>query len=133
VRAKNLVLAYWLPSIGGQLLDSSEQAHEIADVISDKRGSDIVVLDIRPVSTIADYFVIATADSERQAKAIIEEIEKRMKARKISPLGVDGEPGSGWVLLDYSDVLVHIFDPGTRDYYQLEELWNNAPTVVRIQ
>ncbi len=119
--------------VGGKLLDSNEQAHEIADIISDTKGSDIIVLDIRPVSPIADYFVIATADNERQANAIVEEIEKRMKARKILPYGTDGEVNSGWVLLDYGDVLVHIFDPGTRDFYQLEELWSNAPTVVRIQ
>ncbi len=115
------------------ILDPNEQAHEIADIISDKKGSDIVVLDTRPVSSVADYFVIATVDSERQAKAIIDEIEKQMKARHILPLGIDGEADSGWVLMDYGDVLVHIFDPGTRDYYQLEELWNRAPTVVRIQ
>ena len=116
-----------------ELLDSNEQVHEIADIISDKKGSDITVLDIRPVSTIADFFVIATANSDRQAQAIIEEIEKRMKALKILPLSIDGEPGTGWVLMDYGDVLVHIFDPGTRDYYQLEELWSKAPTIVRIQ
>ncbi len=55
-----------------------------------------------------------------------------MKANKVLPLSVDGE-GSGWVLMDYGDVLVHIFDPGTRDFYQLEELWSNAPTVVHIR
>lgn len=91
------------------------------------------MLDIRPVSPIADFFVIATVDSERQAKAIIDEIEKRMKERQVKPLGIDGEPDSGWILMDYADVLVHLFDPGTRDYYQLEELWSHAPTVVRIQ
>ncbi len=90
-------------------------------------------MDIRPVSPIADFFVIATADNERQANAIVEEIQKRMKGRQILPYGVDGEPDSGWVLLDYGDVLVHLFDPGTRDFYQLEELWSNAPTIVRIQ
>lgn len=77
--------------------------------------------------------MIATADSDRQAKAIVEEIEKQMKAKEIRPLGIDGEIDSGWVLMDYGDVLVHIFDPGTRDFYQLEELWSGAPTVVRIQ
>ncbi len=92
-----------------------------------------MVLDTRPVSSVADYFVIATADSERQAKAIVDEIEKQMKARQVRPLGVDGEAESGWVLMDYGDVLVHIFNPGTRDFYQLEELWSGAPTVVRIQ
>jgi ribosome-associated protein len=113
--------------------DSNEQAHAIADMISDKKGSDIIVLDTRPVTSIADYFVIATAQSERQIKAIVEEILKKMKAHKILPLGIDGEAESGWVLMDFGDILVHIFDPGTRDYYQLEELWNGATTVVRIQ
>ncbi len=91
------------------------------------------MLDTRPISSIADYFVIATVDNERQAKAIIEEIEKQMKANAVRPLGIDGDAGSGWVLMDYGDVLVHLFDPGTRDYYQLEELWDKAPTIVRIQ
>ncbi len=91
------------------------------------------MLDTRPISSIADYFVIATVDSERQAKAIIDEIEKQMKAHEVRPLGIDGDAGSGWVLMDYGDVVVHIFDPGTRDYYQLEELWDKAPTIVHIQ
>ncbi len=85
------------------------------------------------MSPIADFFVIATVDSERQAKAIIDEIEKRMKERRVRPLGIDGEADSGWILMDYGDVLVHLFDPGTRDFYQLEELWSHAPTIVRIQ
>jgi ribosome-associated protein len=114
-------------------LEPSEQAHEIAEIISDKQGADIVILDTREASGIADYFVIATANSERQLKAIVDEVQKQMKARKTLPLGVDGEPASGWVLLDYANVIVHVFDPGTRDYYQLEELWKDAPTVVRIQ
>lgn len=115
------------------ILDPNEQAHQIADIISDKKGADVVVLDTRPVSTVADYFVIATVESERQAKAVVDEIEKQMKASQVRPLGVDGEAESGWILMDYGDVVVHIFDPGTRDYYQLEELWSGAPTIVRIQ
>lgn len=118
---------------GELLLESIEQAREIAEIISDKKGSDIILLDTGKVSTIADYFVIATAESERQAKAMIDEIEKQMKASHKTPLGVDGEANSGWVLLDYGDVIVHIFDPGTRDFYDLEDLWGNAPVVVRIQ
>ncbi len=90
-------------------------------------------MDTREISDIADYFVIATADSERQARAIVEDIEKKMKEQNVQPMSVDGEPDSGWVLMDYGDVLVHIFDPGTRDFYQLEELWNKAATVAKIQ
>ncbi len=91
------------------------------------------MLDTGKVSTIADFFVIATAESERQAKAIVDEIEKRMKQHRKRPLGVEGETTSGWVLLDYGDVIVHLFDPGTRDFYDLEDLWSNAPVVVRMQ
>lgn len=115
------------------LLEPVEQAREIAEIISDKKGSDIIVLDTGKVSTIADYFVIATAESERQANAILDEVEKKMKGRRKLPLSIDGEAGSGWVLIDYGSVIVHLFDPGTRDFYDLEDLWNNAPTVVRIQ
>lgn len=77
--------------------------------------------------------MIATVESERQAKAVIEEIEKQMKKWHKVPLSADTETASGWVLLDYGDVIVHIFDPGTRDFYDLESLWSRAPTVVRIQ
>lgn len=107
-------------------------AREIADVISDKKGSDIVILDTGKVSSIADYFLIATVDSERQAKAVLDDIDLKMKEHKKKPMSMDGV-GSGWVLLDYGDVIVHIFDPGTRDFYDLEDLWSNAPVVVRIQ
>lgn len=118
---------------GATALKSIDQAREIAEIISDKKGSDIVLLDTGKVSTIADYFVIATAESERQAKAIVDEIEKKMKAHRKLPLSVDGEINSGWVLLDYGSVIVHIFNPGTRDYYDLEDLWSNAPVIVRMQ
>jgi ribosome-associated protein len=115
------------------LLEPIDQAREIAEIISDKKGEDIVLLDTGKVSTIADYFVIATVKSERQAKAVVDDIEKKMKEHRRVPLAIDGELNSGWVLLDYGTVMVHIFDPGTRDYYDLEDLWSNAPVIVRMQ
>lgn len=115
------------------LLEPIEFAREIAEIISDKKGADIIVLDTGKVSTLSDFFVIATVDSERQAKAVVDEIEKKMKVHRKLPLSVDGELNSGWVLLDYGSVIVHIFDPGTRDFYDLEELWSNAPVIVRMQ
>ncbi len=108
-------------------------AREIAEIISDKKGADIIVLDTGKVSTLTDYFVIATVDSERQAQAVVDEIEKKLKTHRKLPLGVDGEINSGWVLLDYGSVIAHIFNPGTRDFYDLEDLWSNAPVVVRMQ
>jgi ribosome-associated protein len=102
-------------------------------LISDKQGADILLLDTRPVSFIADYFVIATTNNERQMQAITEEIQKQLKKRSVLPLGVEGTPDSGWVLLDYNGVVVHLFSTALRDYYRLEEVWAHAPVVVRIQ
>ncbi len=94
---------------------------------------DVVMLDTRPVSFIADYFVIATAESERQLKAIGDEVQKQLKTHATLPLGVEGTPGSGWVLLDYGGVIAHLFSPEMRSYYHLEKLWSQAPVVVRMQ
>lgn len=118
---------------GGTILEPDELAREIVDLISDKKGVDIMMLDTRTVSSIADYFVIATGESERQLKAVGDEIQKQMKKHKILPLGVEGKPDSGWILLDYGSVIVHLFSSALRDFYQLEQLWDKAPVVVRMQ
>ncbi len=108
-------------------------ARLIVDIVSDKKGEDILLLDTRPVSFISDYFVIATAGSDRQLKAIADDIQKQLKKHRILPLGVEGTADSGWVLLDYGSVIAHLFSPGMRDYYRLEMLWEHAPVVVRMQ
>jgi ribosome-associated protein len=105
----------------------------IVDAISERLGSDVVLLDMQDVSLLADYFVICSADSEPQFKAIIDEVEKQAKAAGGRRLHVEGQPGSGWVLLDYGSIVAHIFDPELRAYYNLEELWKQARLVVRIQ
>lgn len=103
-------------------------------MIADKKGSDIILLDIRRVSLLADYFVICSGASERQVKAIVDEIlEKVKKETGIVPLNVEGVPSSGWVLVDYGSVIVHIFAPNLREYYSLEKLWSEATMVVRVQ
>ena len=113
--------------------DSAEAlslARRVVDLASDKQASEIVLLDIRGVSLIADYFVIGTVGSERQASAILKDLSERLQAefgRK--PLHTEGKPDSGWVLLDYGDVLVHVFLEDTRAYYALERLWGDAPSV----
>ena len=85
------------------------------------------------VSLLADYFVLCNAESTPQFRAILEEVEKRAKKAGGRRRHVEGEASSGWVLLDYGVVVVHIFDPELRAYYQLEELWKEARLVVRIQ
>jgi len=103
------------------------------DAIAERLGSDIVLLDMQEVSLLADYFILCNADSTPQFRAILDEVEKQAKAAGGRRLHVEGKPESGWVLLDYGCVVVHIFDPELRAYYDLEELWKKARLVVRIQ
>ena len=121
-------------SVGTEEPDSSELARGIVELIADKKGSDIVLLDIRRVSLLADYFVICSGASERQVKAIVDEIlEKVKKEAGTVPLNVEGVSSSGWVLVDYGSVIVHVFAPSLREYYSLEKLWSEATMVVRVQ
>ncbi len=100
---------------------------------SDKQAVDIVLLDAREVCSFADYFVICSADSDRQIRAIYDEVEHVLKKDGILPHHVEGSVDSGWLLLDFGDVIVHIFAPFEREYYQLARLWSRAIPVVRIQ
>ena len=117
--------------------DSAEAlrlARRIVDLASDKQASDIVLLDIRGISLIADYFVICTAGSERQTAAILKDLgEKVLADFRRKPLHSEGAADSGWVLLDYGDVIVHIFSPSQRSFYNLEQLWAAATPIVRLQ
>lgn len=109
-------------------------ARRIVDLASEKQASDIVLLDIRGVSLIADYFVIATAASERQANAILRDLgDKLTEEFGRKPLHTEGKPDSGWVLLDFGDVIVHVFAPTQRSFYNLEQLWAAATPIVRLQ
>jgi ribosome-associated protein len=102
-------------------------------VASDKLAVDILMLDISDVGTFADYFVICSGDSQRQINAIVKEIDKVLGDAGIHVHHSEGKAESGWVLLDYSDVIVHVFDTDTREYYGLEQLWSKAKPVIRIQ
>jgi ribosome-associated protein len=103
------------------------------DAAADKQAEDVLLLDIRNAASFADYFVIASGSTTRQIQAIIESIEEAVSGDGVKPMGREGEPDSGWVLLDYGDVIVHIFAPEERAYYDLESLWHAATPVVRIQ
>jgi ribosome-associated protein len=103
------------------------------DAIAERLGSDIVLLDMQEVSLLADYFVLCNAESTPQFKAILDEVEKQARAAGGRRLHLEGEAASGWVLLDYGSVVVHLFEPELRTYYNLEELWKEARLVVRIQ
>ncbi len=114
-------------------LELGELARDLVDGIADRKGFDIVMLDVRPVSVLADYFIICTGDTERQVKAIVDEVEERARESGLRPLQSEGTPASGWIILDYGSIIAHIFMPAQRDYYQLERLWSDASLVVRIQ
>ena len=92
-----------------------------------------MLLDIRKICSFADYFVICSAESERQIEAIHDEVERLLKEQRVVPHHSEGTADSGWVVLDFGDVIVHIFSPPEREYYNLDELWSEANTVVRIQ
>jgi len=114
--------------------EALELAKRIVDLASEKQASDIVLLDIRGVSLIADYFVIATAANERQANAILRDLsEKLIEEYGRKPLHTEGKPDSGWVLLDFGDVIVHVFSPADRSFYNLDQLWSAATPIVRLQ
>ncbi|MDH7490734.1 MAG: ribosome silencing factor [Anaerolineae bacterium] len=102
------------------------------DAVADKQGEDILLLDIKSISLIADYFVITSADTDRQIQAIAEEVAIRAKQNGILPLHVEGEAESGWVLLDFGGVVVHLFSPEKRAYYALEDFWKRAAMVLRM-
>ncbi len=102
--------------------------------LEERQASDIVLLDLTAITPLADYFVICTAESDRQARTLQEILSEELKKQySVRPLSTGGEPASGWVLLDYNSVVVHIFSPEARLFYRLEELWKAAPVVLKIQ
>jgi ribosome-associated protein len=132
VPAWHTLLSVDIPA-GGKILNPTALAHRIVNLVEEKQAEDIIMLDLRQVSVITDYFVICSAMTERQTKALLDTLTEEIGKEGLHPLHVEGETGSGWLLIDYGDVIVHIFAPAQRAYYKLEELWQRAPMVVRIQ
>jgi ribosome-associated protein len=110
-----------------------EVARRIVEVAADRQAADIVLLDISRQASFADYFVICHGTSERQIKAIVDNILEELEREGEHALHVEGSPTSGWVLIDYGAVIVHVFAPEERQYYRLERLWQDAPTILRVQ
>jgi ribosome-associated protein len=115
-------------------LDESQLAHLIIEKLEAHQAVDITLLDLRELTPIVDFFVICTAESDRQSRMLLEIVQTDLKQdHKIMPLSAEGETASGWLLLDYNAVVVHIFSPQARMFYRLEELWKAAPVVLKIQ
>jgi ribosome-associated protein len=104
----------------------------VVELLSEKQAEDIILLDIGRVASFADYFVIASATTTRQMESLLDSMDKEL-GRKFAATRREGNPDSGWILLDLGDVIVHLFDPETRAYYNIEELWSRGAAVVRFQ
>jgi len=115
------------------LLEALEVARTAVEAAANKQATDIVLLDARRVCSFADYFVICSGESERQISAIYDEVLHQLKRADILPYHHEGTVDSGWLLLDFGDIIVHIFAPFERKFYQLDELWSKAKPVLRIQ
>lgn len=110
-------------------MDSKTLAHKIADLMFNKKGYDVRILDLKEIASFADYFVICSADSDTQVKAISDEIDKNLKDQGIKSWHKEGYKALNWVLLDYVDVVVHIFKKEMREFYNIEKLWGDAPVI----
>jgi ribosome-associated protein len=110
-------------------LSAEEKAALASRIAADKKAMDVVVLDMRDASSITDYFLICSGGSDRQVQAIADAIEEQLEQSGLDSLGVEGYREGRWILMDYGDVLVHVFSQETRDFYDLERLWANAPKI----
>jgi ribosome-associated protein len=105
----------------------------MVEIAEDKQASDIVMLDLQKLNSVADYFVICSGESDRQLNAILDAIDEGISREFGRDARVEGTADTGWVLLDYGDVVVHIFSVALRDYYRIERLWSKATPVVVVQ
>lgn len=110
-----------------QISESAATVDRIVQLITDKKGNDIAVIDLRKVTSVADFFVIATGNSNVHVKAIADEVREKLRNElRIHPWHVEGEAGQRWILIDYVDIVVHVFDRQTREYYDIEGLYRDA-------
>lgn len=112
------------------MVNSLESAQLMAEAADEKKAFDILILDLRGLTYLADYFVICSGSNTTQVGAIADQIMQNLARHGVRTSHVEGQTGSAWLLMDYGDVVVHIFDEQTRIYYSLEKLWNDAPRVA---
>jgi ribosome-associated protein len=110
-------------------LTTEEKTTLISQIVADRKAIDVVVLDMADASSITDYFLICSGGSQRQVQAIADAIIEQLKQAGITSLGVEGYREGHWILMDYGDVIVHVFSQETREFYDLEHLWANAPKI----
>lgn len=113
-----------------QPLSTLDQARRVAALAQEKLAEDVVILDMRPVCSYTDFFVVASGRNARQTKAIYDEVREKLKAEEgVVPQHVDGEREATWIVADYLDLVLHVFTPEARQFYRLEELWGDVPAI----
>ena len=124
---------------GAQKGQTMNKEHSTADIVktvykalADKKASDISVIDISALSVVADYFIIASADNIRQTEALCDNVEEALGHMGVEPKQIEGRQSANWILMDYRDVIVHIFDKENRLFYDLEHIWKDGRKVVDI-
>jgi ribosome-associated protein len=114
-------------------LAAAEAARLAVDVASEMQATNIVMLDMRGPFGFTNSFVILTAESRRQMQALLEDIDQALENAGMTLHHKEGTPDGGWVLMDYGDMVIHVFAPEEREYYHLEQLWSQAPVMFRVQ
>lgn len=112
---------------------SRDLAIRITEIIADTPAANTIVIDIHAISSVADCFVICSGENERQLRAISRDVLEQMEEAGTRPGRIEGTPASGWILIDFGDVIVHIFDVDQRAFYNLEDVWSEAPTLLAMQ
>ena len=113
-------------------METAELAKKIVNAAIERQAGDIHMLDLRGIASFTDYFVICSGDNERQLKAICKEIDTVLASEHITPRRQQGGIASGWLIIDLGNIVVHVFDSTSREYYDLEKMWGEGSTVVRI-
>lgn len=108
-------------------MNSEELAKKVVRILDSKKGLDIVGVDIHELTTIGDYFILVTGTSSPHVKALAEEVEDTLAKEGLEPRRIEGAQSATWILMDYQDVILHIFTKETRDFYNMERLWSDAP------
>jgi len=108
---------------------SNKIIDRIVELIFNKKGYDVKILDLRKLTTITDYFIICSGDSDTQVKAIADEVDKQMRSEGVRSWHTEGYRTLNWVLIDFVDIVVHVFKKESREYYNLEKLWGDAPMI----
>lgn len=113
-----------------KLPDLTDEVARALDLAADRKARDLMVLDLRGLSTATDFFIVGTGTSDTHVRSIADHVIEELKKEGVRPSHVEGLQGGRWVLVDYIDFVVHVFHPAARDFYELERLWGDAPLLV---